>query len=196
MLNLDQNLLVLDLETSGVNPFVNEVLAVGLAPARRPDLARTIYVRPPGEITFNEYARRNFEKFSKEWESKAVSPAEACSQIEDYVRDVMPEHRATLVGHNVGFDQAFLRKLAFQGGREQLAGISHRAIDTHTVLYLLHAEHLLPSAALSSDGAFRHFNIRVEDNSRHTAQADALATRELFGKALELLSTRRAAATA
>jgi len=196
MLNLDQNLLVLDLETSGVNPFVNDVLAVGLAPVKRPDLARTIYVRPPNKLVWNDYARRNFEKFSKEWDAKAVSPSDACDQIEQYVRDVMPEQRATLVGHNVGFDQAFLRKLAFTGGREQLAGISHRAIDTHTVLYILHAQHLLPSAALSSDGAFRHFNIKVEDGSRHTAQADALATRELFGKALALFSSGGPAASA
>lgn len=196
MLNLDRNLLVLDLETSGVNPFQNDVLAVGLAPADRPELARTIYVRPPGEIVFNEYARRNFERFANEWEAKAVSPTQACEEIEQYVHDVMPEHRATLVGHNVGFDQAFLRKLAFMGGREQLAGISHRAIDTHTVLYILHAQHLLPSAALSSDGAFRHFNIRVEDGARHTAQADALATRELFGKALALFTSSPHAASA
>jgi DNA polymerase III subunit epsilon len=192
MWNHITNLLVLDLETSGVNPFQNDVLAVGLVPFHRPELARTIYVRPT-EVHWNEYARRNFAKFEAAWERGAVPPGEACAQVEAYVDELTHGKSATLIGHNIGFDQAFLRKLAFAGGRDQLRGISHRALDTHTLLYLLHAAGKLPADAVSSDGAFRHFAIEVPESERHTAVADALATRKLFKRLLERLGDEHTA---
>ena len=38
---------------------------------------------------------------------------------------------------------------------------------------------LVPDAALTSDGAFKHFGIRVDEPQRHTALGDAITTREL-----------------
>ena len=103
------------------------------------------------------------------------------------------ETRLTVVGHNVGFDVAFLRQLAFQAGLNEVPLISHRVIDTHTMLYLLHLSGVIPEDALSSDGAFRHFEIGPQAFARHTALGDALATRELFMRVLELWD--RASAT-
>jgi DNA polymerase III subunit epsilon len=106
--------------------------------------------------------------------------------IEEYVRTTFGGEEVTLVGHNIGFDVAFLRKLAFEGGREQLAGISHRALDTHTLLYVLALENRIPVSATKSDGAFRHFGIQVPPSKRHTALEDARATRALLLAILDL----------
>jgi DNA polymerase III epsilon subunit-like protein len=183
---MKSDLVVVDLETSGVNPFVNDVLAVGLVPVDLSARPLIIYVKAT-EVRWSEFGLKNFSKFSKEWELKALSPQAACDAIENYITLTFNGRVATPVGHNVGFDVAFLRKLAFLGGRDQLMGLSHRAIDTHTLLYVLAMSGRLPSTVLTSDGAFKHFRIRIPDEVRHTALGDAIATRELLEQLLELI---------
>lgn len=180
-------LLVLDLETSGVNPFRHQVLSVGMVPLNGNEQPKVVYVRPK-EICWTEYAQEHFAKYAAEWEAKAVPPTQACVEIERYLVDRFPHTAVTPVGHNVGFDVAFLRQLAFDGSRDQLAGLSHRAIDTHTLLYLLFHGGLIPSSALTSDGAFRHFGITVPKPLRHTALGDVVATRDLVRALLKRFS--------
>lgn len=179
-------LVVVDLETSGVNPFRHDVLALALVPVNSALPPHVVFVKPP-EIRWTEYARANFAKFAAEWERNAVSPVEACASIESYLASTFGGQAATPIGHNIGFDVAFLRKLAFLGNRDELPGLSHRAIDTHTLLYVLAASGRIPASAVSSTGAFTHFGINVNDNVRHTAFGDAVATRELFCRIVELL---------
>ena len=186
-MNLEsRSAVVIDVETSGVNPFRNDVLAVGLVPLNSDLPSAEIYVRPE-HIEWSPYARTIFEGYSAEWERNAVSPKAACSAIEDYLKQTFSKLPVTPIGHNIGFDVAFMRKLAFLGGRDELLGLSHRAVDTHTLLFVLVSKGTLPSSVLSSDGAFRHFRIDVPNKMRHTAIGDALATRELFLRLSQLL---------
>jgi hypothetical protein len=85
---------------------------------------------------------------------------------------------------------AFLAKLAALAGQEGFAGLSHRSVDTHTLLFLLCLMGDIPSSALTSDGAFDYFGIRVPDEIRHTALGDALATSKLLLNLLPLVSDR------
>ena len=147
-----QNLVVIDLETTGTNPFFHDVLAVGLVPLMQPAPPRVVYVRPE-EPRWSRYAKVNFEKFAETWESHAVPPEAACETIERYLEEVFHGEEVTPIGHNVGFDVAFLRKLAFLAGKDELRAVSHRTLDTHTMLYLLFLNGRLPASALSSDGA-------------------------------------------
>lgn len=187
MINLrDSSLVVIDVETSGVNPFRNEILAVGLVPLLDNAPPLEVYIRP-NAIEWSAYARENFQKYAAKWETCAVTPPIACDAIEKYVLNNFSSNQVTPIGHNIGFDISFLKKLAFLGGRDELAVLSHRAIDTHTMLYVLYLQDKLPQSALSSDGAFRYFGIRVADSARHTAIGDALATRELMLRLLDLL---------
>lgn len=182
----NKDLVVIDVETSGVNPFRHEVLAVGLVPVDADLQPTEVYVRAK-QIEWSTYARKHFDRYSSEWQAKALDPSDACHAIERYLAKTFARRVAIPIGHNVGFDLAFLRRLAFLGGREELAGLSHRAIDTHTLLYVLFLAGKVPLAATTSDGAFRHFGIEIEDRSRHTALGDAKATRSLVLRALEEL---------
>lgn len=184
---LNNNLVVIDLETSGINPFQHEVLSVAIVPLTLPVPPCVVYVRSHNEIHWGQFAKENFKKFASAWNEKAVPAVVAFEKIEQYLNQTFGEGYVTAIGHNVGFDVAFMRKLAFLAGKNELPRISHRALDTHTMLYLLYLNGHLPASALNSDGAFEYFGIKISENNRHTALADALATRELVLKLFELL---------
>lgn len=178
------NVVVLDLETSGPNPFVHDVLSVAFVPLVEGKSSLSIFIRVE-DIQWTEFSKQIFSDFSDEWELKAVDALEACATIENYLRENFDRKPVTVLGHNIGFDVAFLRKLAFLGGRSELKWLSHRAIDTHTLLYMLSLKKKIPAAALTSSGAFEFFDIHLSKGNRHTALGDAIATRSLFLKLLE-----------
>lgn len=175
------NLVAIDVETSGINPFDSELLSIALVPLNVKLSPLNIYIAH-NEIKWNSFARENFKKFEKKWKSEAINPTEACEKIEIYLANTFNENNAIGVGHNIGFDMAFLRKLAFQGGRDQIQWLSHRTLDTHTLLYILSLEKIIPSWAATSDGAFKFFEVAISEKFRHTAIGDAKATRTLFKK--------------
>lgn len=182
----DRDLVVVDIETTGTNPFVHDALAVALVPINPNMPSFQVFVRH-NNLSWSTFAKSNFRKFEDQWHREAVPADEACFEIENYIENILGRNQITLIGHNVGFDVAFLRKIAFQGSRDQLRNISHRMIDTHTLLSLLAIEEKLPYSARTSDAAFDYFKINVDTHKRHTALYDATATRELFIKTLEKL---------
>lgn len=184
---LPKNLAVVDVETSGINPFKHQILSIGIVPLKKEMKPFQVYIRHP-DIEWSTYALNNFQKFSSDWELNALSVVEAVNLLEGYLADTFNGEVVTLIGHNIGFDVAFLRKLAFQAGKDQLVGASHRMLDTHTMLYLLFLNGLLPNSALTSDGAFSHFGITVSEAERHTALGDAVATRELLVKLITIFA--------
>ena len=179
-----QNLVAIDVETSGINPFRHQILSLALVPLDRSKSPLELYINE-GEPEWQRIAADYFEEWRPAWETYGRSATETCAALSSYIDTVFGDH-ITLVGHNVGFDIAFLRQLAFRAGLDQVPLISHRVIDTHTILYLLHFFGVVPEDALSSDGAFRYFDIRPHPSARHTAIGDALATRELFLRILTL----------
>jgi DNA polymerase-3 subunit epsilon len=179
------NLLVIDIETTGPNPFLHDPLSVALVPVQGRTAPAEINVRIDNPA-WTSYGLRNFKAFEDDWKRSALNPGDAVHEIESYLGRVSPREEAVLVGHNVGFDMSFLRKLAYLAGQEAIKGLCHRTLDTYTLLYLALSRGLVPQSALSSDGAFEFFAIRVPSERRHTALGDALATRELFAKLLKL----------
>ncbi|MHB8160616.1 MAG: 3'-5' exonuclease [Thermoleophilia bacterium] len=186
MTNQISNLVIIDIETSGVNPFRHDPLAIGLVPLTEGVSPLVVYIRPE-TIKWSEEAKENFAKFETEWNTNALKPVDACTKIERYLSHVSNQGSVTTIGHNIGFDVAFLRKIAFLAGKDEISFMSHRVLDTHTMLYLLFLKGEIPSSALNSDGAFKFFGINIPDERRHTALGDALATRELVLKLLDLL---------
>lgn len=184
-MTLSNELIVVDVETTGDNPFVHDLLSIALVPVVGTGEPLVVYVRPDNP-TWTDCGQTTFRKFEREWQERAVAPRAAVSEIEGYLRRHLGTAKATLVGHNVSFDVAFLRKLAAQSGRTEIAGIAHRTIDTHTLLYLGYIEKGLPSSARTSTGAFEAFKIKVPSEQRHTALGDANATKALFLSLVQL----------
>lgn len=184
----NRNLVVVDVETTGTNPFRHQVIAIACVPFMKDIPPLEIYVKHE-QLRWSEYARKQFDRYTFKWTTNSISAVEACDRFEQYLSVHYPGENVTLIGHNIGFDIAFLRKLAFDGGRDEIAGVSHRAVDTHTMLYVLYEQGRLPSSALTSDGAFKHFGIGMPESERHTALGDALATKTLATKLFELLAS-------
>lgn len=186
-MKLSNDLLVVDVETTGENPFVHDLLSLALVPVAPGVPALEVYVRPEHQLTWTECGQRSFQRFASEWHRRAVSPVEAMASIANYIHRHLGPRKATLIGHNVGFDVLFLRKLALQAGHNYVDHFMHRTIDTHTLLYLGCLQNRWPETARTSDGAFRIMGIPVSDEKRHTALGDAEATRALFLKLAKLL---------
>jgi DNA polymerase III epsilon subunit-like protein len=181
-----RDIVVLDLETTGTNPVIHDPVSMALVPLADHLPPLSLAIRPPSPV-WSEYAAANFSRFESEWIHAAVSPTEALLQIEQYLGLLCEGRDAIVVGHNVGFDLAFLRKLAAYSGKDDVTGISHRSVDTHSILFVAWLLGKIPEEALTSDGAFRHFQIIVPPEARHTALGDAIATKALFIRILELL---------
>ena len=181
-----RDIVVLDVETTGTNPVIHDPVSVAFVPLADHLPTLSLAIRPPSPV-WSEYAAANFSRFRSEWAHSALSPTEALVQAEQYLGRICEGRDAIVVGHNVGFDLAFLRKLATYSGKEDVTGISHRSVDTHSILFAAWLLGRIPEEALTSDGAFHYFQIIVPPEARHTALGDAIATKALFIRILELL---------
>lgn len=179
------NLVVIDVETSGTSPFVNQILSLSLVPLDQNIGPLNIFVRPES-IFWGGKGEEFFSDYKDEWERSAVSYRESFEIISNYLKG-FPYPSVVLVGHNVGFDYSFLQQIAFHNDKS-FPKLSHRLIDTHTLLYSLYLNGAIQENDLSSSGAFEKFKISMPDTYRHTAYGDSLATKDLFVALIKKLS--------
>lgn len=179
-------LVVVDTETTGENPFVHEILSAAFVPVEQPAQLE-VHVKVRDNASWSKYGQSLFEKIEGEWQQRAVLASEAVQKIEEFLDSHYQGREVNLVGHNVAFDRFFLARLASRAGVKSIRGISHRTVDTHSLLTVLHILGKIPSEATSSSGAFEYFNIKVPKARRHTALGDAVATRELFLRLIDEL---------
>lgn len=178
-----RNIVVVDTETSGPSPFVHDLLALAMVPLDRSRRELTLHVSRRGAVSWNNFARKNFQNFRTMWTQDAIDVQIAFGEIQEYLTSLGIVGEIVFAGHNVSFDRAFLQKLAYLSGHDFFSGVTHRTLDTHTMLYERVLMGALPESCLTSSGAFEFFGIAPRGDSRHTAIGDALATRDL----LELL---------
>ena len=179
------NVIVIDIETTGTNVFEHEVISVALVPVRRDLVPLSIHVQVDEGTPWSPFAETNWRRFEKDWRRDALPSDAAAKLIQEYLDTLPGDSDYLLAGHNIGFDRAFFSKLAFRAGRSEFRRVSHRNIDTFTLLFRLAALAEIPEEATTSAGAFKYFGIRVPEAERHTALGDALATRVLVEILLE-----------
>ena len=172
---------VLDTETTGLNPERDRILSIG---ADRLQGGR-ILVREALELYLQQ---EHFDSDSvpihgilREDLHPRIPEAEALRQLIAYTGD------AVIVGHHISFDLAMLQKgLARQG----LKPLSNPCLDTG----LLYRKTLLKTPLLRKkefytlDDLARRFDLPFTD--RHTALGDAFMTAMAFLHILELLKAR------
>ena len=179
-----KEILIIDTETSGVNPQVHSILSLGVTPLVG-EFEEHFFISEPEVIA--DPRSMAIHGISLDWLSEnGESPALVCERFERAVN-----HQGTssviLAGHNIAFDIAFMKRLYRVANRAWPSMISHRSLDTHTMLWQLAVAGRIPFDACSSDGAFKHFDCSPPTELRHSALGDAIATKELFLKLLDIL---------
>jgi DNA polymerase III epsilon subunit-like protein len=173
-----KTLLALDVETTGSDPAIHQILAASVVPIWDPETSCTVLVRHDA-LTWSETGARYFRAYRHEWERNAVTSEAAASALSTYLASLDAHGELLFVGHNVGFDLSFLKQI-FRG--QDIPRVSHRSIDTHTMLRVLAWLGRIPESACTSSGAFEYFGVGPAPRGRHTSLGDALATRQLFLK--------------
>ena len=185
-MKLEERIVVLDTETGGLNPLEHSILSIGLIDWTGKHQLE-IYVKEP-EI-FSHPKSMAVNRIDLDWvEANGVTPLEAVKQVEKFLDGLKMGRPLMIVGHNIAFDIAYMRRLYTLAGEKVPRDFSHRTIDTHTLLWALANQDRLPRTARSSDGAFRHFDIAPPEHLRHTALGDAVATLDLVRHLLPMFA--------
>ncbi len=185
-------LLVIDTETSGLDPARHGVLALAAVVWDDGRIAGSFeaYIWEPGmEIDPESLA---INQINLRWlQREGQSPSAAIGAFEAFLDKAFPaaksEGKVRLVGHNLGFDLPFLKALYAKAGYDYSRRFSHRAIDTASILGALIVADRLRLPEAGSSAAFAYFGIAPEADKRHTALGDAVATAHLLTRLVELL---------
>lgn len=183
--------LIIDTETGGLDASKHSILSLaGIAwhPGIKEiensftfGIAEPEIFAMPEAIAVNKINTDHLKKYG-------YSPWAAINQIKIFLNQVFSNERKPiiLIGHNVGFDISFLKRLYKLGGEDFYKDFSHRSIDTSSILSFLMCTGYLEFSSPKSDTLFEFCNVQVPEKDRHTALGDAVAT----FKALNVLIER------
>ena len=180
--------LFIDTETGGLDPARHSLLSVAFVVGDASGARRSVEIllKHPEYVTDEAAMSVNRIDLARH-DAMALDADSALAVMDVFLQQFFPcrHEPAVLVGHNVAFDQAFLRAWWEAQGRDFEARFGHRTVDTHAVASALRDAGKLDLEHLDSDELFAHFGIEVPPEARHTALGDALATFELYWKLVE-----------
>lgn len=187
--DLLKNILIIDTEASGLDPLKHSLLSVGLCTLHQ-DTSLEIYIKEPSIIA-DPRAMAIHGIRLETIDELGLKPYEACLRIEQFLSTHFNEDNPILLaGHNIAFDVNYLKRLYRLADRALPSQLSHRVVDTHSLLWGLALSGQIPEKACSSDGAFEYFNCAPPEALRHSALGDALATKQLLLEIVHLYRKR------
>ena len=183
-------ILIIDTETSGTNPHIHSLISLAVVPLIDGiQDGKEWFVYEHGIQT--DPQAMSIHGIKLDWLAKhGIEVNQVCLQFEDYLSSYS-DQLIMLAGHNVSFDIAFLKKLYCSANRTWPKQLSHRSIDTHSLLWFLAQHGKIPHTACSSDGAFAFFNCEPPSELRHSALGDAMATKKLLCSLLDIFNAEK-----
>lgn len=178
------DIVVIDTETGGLDPAEHSLLTLALVTGRDTDRMEITIAEPDIRVTQRSLEITRLDP--KVIAETGLTPAAACDAIEAFLEKNAPGRDWLLCGHNITFDVNFLKRLYRLAGREYPRRLGHRTVDTHALIWALSAAGKLPPLK-GSDEAFRHFQLEPPAELRHTALGDAVATRDMLARLLDLI---------
>ncbi len=181
----DNNIFIIDVETTGPDYFKSHVLYVHIAPYKKRVKSLDVFIKYGNEeLTWGSVAKRYFKVYKEDWELKAVDYKDAANFINKYFDSLANTDEVILCGHNVAFDAFFIKKLMNKAKLTLSKKVSHRMIDVHSLLALAYLKKKIPENALTSRGAADYFCINRD--GRHSARNDVEVTKKTLKKILSL----------
>jgi ATP-dependent DNA helicase DinG len=152
-------IVALDLETTGLDPTSDEIIEIGAALCKDDTVVATFqsFVKPRSDIPYRVTALTGITNAD-------VRGARSMSQIAPELHDFIGDR--PLLGHNIAFDQGFLRQAGL---------VRHNpAIDTYEL-----AAMLLPTAPrYNLASLIQQFDLTLEN--AHRALEDAIASHQIY----------------
>ncbi len=177
------NLIVVDIETSGLDVENNQILSIGAVDFESP--SRTYYdecrLLPAAEVSEEALAVTGFS-FSTLGDSSRLTPAEVLGNFMKWANGC---RERTLAGENPWFDTAFLRRASREYGL--LWPFGHRFVDLHSLSYVAQlrsgilALDLHGTSGVSLDRTLQYVGL-VPRKGIHNALADAKLEAEAFSR--------------
>lgn len=184
-------LLVIDVETTGLDPQRHSILSLGLV------VVESQFVTQSKEILIKSYGEidpkaMEVNKIDMEQHHKnALAPYDAVLELLRFLEenfDIWEEKKIVLAGHNVSFDISFLKQLMQRANVDFSKFFSHRSIDIHSIAYFLYMAGELEQDEVTSDGLIKKYKIEVD--GRHTALGDAMASASVLCNMVDDIDSR------
>lgn len=169
---------VLDSETTGLNPRVDRIITIGAVAVRAGEILLEDAFAALIKVDRNTEAV-TVHGVTRDESRQGIAEAEAIERFLDYARD------GVIVGHHIGHDVG-----VFDAAMERLWGAHflNRSLDTMDLTL-----HLEQDGAFAGRPPIRHFTLDalcemfdVIPHDRHTATGDAFITAQVFLRLLKL----------
>lgn len=195
-MSVKRKLLVVDVETGGLDPAVNAILSVGALVFHQGAIEDRFYsvidegaeIRGGGKIEDAALKVNGFTHWRIHDEGR--TPLEAVNLIEAMMLKHDMRGRITIVAHNAAFDMGFIKRLYARAGRDFNKRFSYRALCTQTgALLLEQAGRLqLPRGSASLASLTKLWGIDLDrGDGTHNALDDAEACALVLKKQLDML---------
>lgn len=172
-----ERLLWLDVETGGLDENTHSLLSVGLALWEDGEITPLDEILLKGEYNVTESAMKINGLDLNYLDVHGLDSLTAVSRIVFLVNTFFG-NKATIAGHNVGFDIRFLKVLFAKAGIPFDDYFSYRSVDLHSCMKMVAIKEGITLNSL--DDAIKHYGMTCE--GRHTAMADAIVEAEIFNK--------------
>lgn len=169
------NLAFGDIETTGLERSVHEIIEIGLLIVKQPGLeiidTWETKVKPLHLKTASAQALEITKFNQKHWQ-KAIHPKKALEIFAKKTKNTV------FVGHNPAFDRAFLEDYADKWEVE--LDIHYHMLDTVTIAYIKLKDQPIKNFKLSEIAKF----LGIDQKKAHTALDDTKTTYEIFKRLL------------
>jgi DNA polymerase III epsilon subunit-like protein len=176
---MQNNFLVVDVETGGLDPSTHSIMSIaGVKWAPDKDQLLFSFLIKEEKLEFT-WAAMNVNKLTvADICNLGVTPKDAVKDIRialdaAYGADREP---VIMVGHNIHFDELFVRRLYWLAGEDYMIDFSHRSLDTASILLYKMLRGEIPTQYPNSNFLFELTGIDLLEEERHTAHHDCLAT--------------------
>jgi DNA polymerase-3 subunit epsilon len=180
-------LLFLDTETGGLNPYQHSLLQVGVVAYKGGEIVDSLSFEVKHDQYYvTEQAMKINGLDLTEIDKTGMRKDQAVVKLNEFISKNFLK-QPNLAGHNPSIDKYMVRNQLYESNNLNMDQfISHRMIDTMSIIWALHHAGELPIEACSSTGAFEYFGITVE--KRHNALDDIIATVKLYECLLKEIS--------
>jgi DNA polymerase-3 subunit epsilon len=175
------NILFLDLETTGLNPVVHDIIQLAGLIEIDGELIKefSFYIRPFNFSTIDETSIK-IHGITKEKMNSFPEPSIVFSDFIDILKTYGNEHKYVICGYNIKFDFEFLRSYFLNSSGAEFAEIFlNYSLDIMQIILFFKAVGMISPYNLKLTTIARYFNIQYK---KHDALSDIKATREIYNK--------------